>query len=280
MDNEATEVRVESVKWWLELLKKQRGGRNFQNIGKSFIMMRRPTEGAVYYRGQQNSDWSLETTLERFCREKGVDWRDEGAVAAIESKMLNDFMRKAPTYIKDGKPRPISALDWCMKMRHYGLPSRMLDVSLNHLTALYFACWKGKGDFAVWEFHDDLLNWSATKRAEQSVEFIPANFYIDDRVRLQEGAFIKQNRIGRSFSEAISETLGICSFAYMRDGGVLRYGTLYGDVVSGESKIVKWVFPGEMRREAKEIIKNNNHFGETLFPDVFGMVETIIEESI
>ena len=109
---------------------------------------------------------------------------------------------------------------------------------------------------------------------------MPTKQYIDKRVSAQKGAFIRQNRLGRSFSEAISETLGIRSFVYMRNGGVLRHGTQYEDVVSCESKIVKWMFPSEVRREAKEIIKTKNHFGVELFPDVFGMVETIIEESI
>lgn len=51
-------------------------------------------------------------------------------------RMLDDFKRKAVNFIKC---EPKNDFEWLFIMRHYGVPTRLLDWSTNALVALYFA---------------------------------------------------------------------------------------------------------------------------------------------
>jgi len=270
----ATKVRVKSVNRWMELLKIRSEKERGQYIGNSFAMIQRPTQGIVhYYRGQLDSMLPLQTSLERFCSKRGLDWGNEREIILLERIMHQRFKEMVSELVKTESPLPENTLEWEMKMRHYGLPSRLLDVSKNYRTALYFACWQGDADFAVWEFRCNLLDsFSATS----PIVFVSPQRYFDDRIQAQEGAFIRQNSIGRSFSEAISVAFNIESLVYMRNGGDLTNDTRYEDIAYKDSKIVKWVFPSDLRSQTKESLRNEDHFGKTLFPDISGVVETIM----
>lgn len=276
MRNIVTKVTVDSVEWWLELHEARAKKFNDTNCGASLVVMQRPMRQKIYYRGQQDATWSLQTSLERFCKKTSVDWCKEEEVVELEKKMLIAFKKKFSKYRKSDDPLPLFESEWHMKMRHYGLPSRMLDVTINPLASLYFSCWNGDGDFVVWEFHDE--SQRIVKTIDQSVIFVSPKRYFDDRIRAQSGAFIKQNRIGCSFEEAISETMCIESFAYMKNGGVMSRGTPYGDVVSEGSKIVKWIFPCKTRSDAKEILLSRSYIGDAVYPDISGAVESIMAE--
>ena len=152
----------------------------------------------------------------------------------------------------------------------------MLDVTMSPITSLYFSCWHGTGDFAIWEFHDDRS--FAQKLLREALSFITPTRYIDERIKAQSGGFIRQNLAGCSFEEALSETMCIESLVYMNKGGVLSRGTPYDDVVCKESKVIKWIFPREQRGAAKDLLLLRGHVGESIFPDISGVVESIMAE--
>lgn len=276
-----TEVHVKSVMRWLELMKVRAGKRHGQNIGLTFALFQRPTQCTIhYYRGQPDPALPLQTSLERFCYERGVEWWDEEKITLLEESMRVSFQKLSSEFFRPDEPLPITDEEWEMKMRHYGLPSRMLDVSLNYLTALYFACWQGLGDFAVWEFRRDMFKEFAPKRTNTSATFVSPTRHFDARITAQEGVFIRQNSVGRSFSEALAEALNIESMVYLRKGRDLQDETQYEDIAFEESVIIKWIFASSLRESARNYLIDNDHFGKRLFPDLDGAVETIMAKLI
>lgn len=79
----------------------------------------------VIFRGISDDQYDLKPGLDR------LENRDEDT----EMNLINDFLTRRPDAFNG-----LSDFDILAKMQHYGLPTRLLDFSLNPLVALYFAC--------------------------------------------------------------------------------------------------------------------------------------------
>lgn len=79
----------------------------------------------VIFRGISDSQYDLVPGLARL----------KNTTEDTEAELINDFLTRRPDAFKE-----LSDFDMLAKMQHYGLPTRLLDFSLNPLVALYFAC--------------------------------------------------------------------------------------------------------------------------------------------
>jgi len=107
------------------------------------------------FRGMSNAAWHLETTLDR------VAYRP----ADCEEVLIASFLRAVPSPIH-GRPPTDDVVSWLALMRHYGLPSRLLDGTMSPLVAAYFAAEpppdRDSGcDFAIWAINEGALQRSA-----------------------------------------------------------------------------------------------------------------------
>lgn len=78
----------------------------------------------VVYRGMSDQEYDLRPGLARYTNQD----------PAVESVLINDFLTRRPDAFNG-----LSEFDTLAKMQHYGLPTRLLDFTLNPLVALYFA---------------------------------------------------------------------------------------------------------------------------------------------
>ena len=84
------------------------------------------TSTELYFRGQETEFWNIEPSI----------FRDD--MLSIEHKLMQIPLQKSPTEFRDLN----SMFDIMTKYQHYGMCTRLLDLTTNPLVALYFACKK------------------------------------------------------------------------------------------------------------------------------------------
>lgn len=118
-----------------------------------FLIERLDTKGSFFYRGHENANYILKPSVMRTIQ-----------LQKNENKMYNELLIDCPKDFDSTR----TYFEKLVKMQHYGLPTRMLDITRNPLVALYFACQeknKAFGEVIIIHAQDDMIKYPQSDTA-------------------------------------------------------------------------------------------------------------------
>src|SRR5688572_12019320 len=98
------------------------------------------------FRGQEDANWGLETTLHRGASQFGFPLE---FLSKREAIIIEQFQRRAHHYLNH-LPKEDQWLDWLALIQHYGGPTRLLDFSHSVYVGAFFAVEKASEDSVIW----------------------------------------------------------------------------------------------------------------------------------
>ncbi len=139
----------------------------------SYVSLLKKEAGTLFFRGHANPNYILRPSIMRTPR-----------LLQNESKIYHELIINCP----DDFEKCHTHLEKLVKMQHYGLPTRLLDITRNPLVALYFACESNP------ESYGELVLISPEnheiKKDDLVSSFIVYALKNNDRIVKQDGAFI------------------------------------------------------------------------------------------
>lgn len=104
----------------------------------------------LFFRGHSDISFQAQPSIFR-----GIPGSDTAAkYIDKENQLFHDIIMSCPEDFTNCS----SAFDYLVKMQHYGLPTRLLDITSNPLVALYFACSAGlekSGEVILYQVPDN-----------------------------------------------------------------------------------------------------------------------------
>jgi len=181
--NEEVNTRIGSIRTLIDILDKQNN--DFEE------------KVSVFYRGHSNSTFKLEPSI----------YRNQDLIKN-EDKLFKEIIARSPFDFKEC----VTTFEKLVKMQHYSLPTRLLDITSNPLVALFFACkddtqQNEDGRLFRFEIKDNDIKYydSDTISVVSNISRRPSDFTIEKIKNFKKGKFNDQDMVQYLLHEIRSE---------------------------------------------------------------------------
>jgi hypothetical protein len=240
-------------------------------------------EGTMWmFRGQRDSTWALETSLERVVATRNGP--------AVENYMLQEFKRRAFHYLTAERiPNDEHKMEWLALLQHHGAPTRLLDWTRSPYVAAFFALEAtDPGDkdnhCAIWVINatwlqnislDRLKSLGRSFGAAKTPEFWKPDylnavlnepvegvypvrpFRMNERLAIQQGLFIASGDPSKGFESHLESYL----------------------TTPKTNRIWKVEIPKRDRLDALQDLRWMNISKTTLYPGIDGFVQSLVTDA-
>lgn len=266
------------------------------------------------FRGQANSCWLLETSIERALRVFSIHTYSK-SYETEEQWMMHEFKRKYPLF-SSLLPKQSDSFEWLAIMQHHGAPTRLLDFTESILIATYFSVHDAIEECSIWAVNMHVIrnNLHLTKHVsyakgealkddinEAHIEL--ANRYIGsktgidedkipnlviplepkictERLSRQQGLFLMPTNYNKTFLENLSSSYLKPSFNLSRIPFHEFIKNANNDRLNSKAKIIKINVPQALHTDILHSLKQMNITAETLFPGVDGLAKSLQQSHI
>lgn len=256
------------------------------------------------FRGQSDSEWSLETSFEREGKKHNLD---SYYYKTCESNIITDFKRQAKQYIQPS-PTEEDLVDWLAYIQHYGGPTRLLDFTYSFYVAAFFSMQAVGKSPSIWAVNVNQLIAQSEKyksmlfdvgyRETLNEYVLEANKHIcapqdfnnnskdgkvfliepynqEERLAIQQGLFLFPSEIEKSFENNICGTFNVAENSLNPKNLELKNTNVIADLNSEEIVCAQIVFKPSIVYEAITKLKSMNISNATLFPGLDGFARSL-----
>ncbi|WNH13049.1 FRG domain-containing protein [Thalassobellus suaedae] len=250
------------------------------------------------FRGHADSQWTLQTTLERGAEMNKSGIRD---IPAIEKNIIDKFKRRASNYL-DEFPDDDNLLEWLSLIQHHGGPTRLLDFSKSYYVGLFFSVNHTTTESAVYclnrkliynkgleteekRYREDFLEFGSRAHCnfalkEQTLSPLVTTvepYNIHERLSRQQGLFAIPFEGRQSFEYNLSLTVNSYQKELPKSKKIENFETKV-KLLNEECGLLKIIIPTEFHNEIKKDLKLMNITNETLFPGIDGFSKSLFNE--
>ncbi|OME82339.1 MULTISPECIES: FRG domain-containing protein [Paenibacillus] len=251
------------------------------------------------FRGQSNSQWSLQTTLERGAKINNSNIRD---IPMIERNIIEKFQRRAFHYLEK-PPEVENVLEWLSLIQHHGGPTRLLDFSYSYFVALFFSIDQALQESTVFCLNKKLINakgletekWRGLedekyfgtriycneKLIEQTsspLVMLIEPFNIHERLSSQQGLFAIPFEGHQAFEYNLSLTVNRFRKELPISKIIDNHDEDLIELLNQECALLKVNIPKDFHNEIRRELKLMNISSETIYPGIDGFTKSLYGE--
>lgn len=215
-----------------------------------------------------------------------------------ESSVIAEFKRVAPALTQNTLNQD-DHLGWLFLMQHHGTPTRLLDWTENALVALYFAVknFSEGEDGELWAIHPSSLNeksyqhYAEANKSNKILQYLADEPYL--AISPSAGNEGKQEELAKKcgldkipqYPLALCPTMNfprmvnqLSTFTIHPTPSILRQKNTILDLLGDNKKyLVRYIIPYDSKLKLIQDLKTLGISRRTLFPDLDGLSQTIME---
>lgn len=203
-----------------------------------------------------------------------------------EFSMIESFKRQAPA-LSPKLPDSDDHTAWLFLMQHHGVPTRLLDWSKNILVALYFAVNNHvEEDGELWAMHPEELNqyngfFGIPTPRNSVLKFLAAEPCHHDPDKLAEEMGLEQVP---QYPLAVDPPLNFARMVAQQSVFTIHpkpesgKGTIFSELLREPKYLVRYVIPGNQKKQLLSDLLNLGITELTLFPNLDSLSKDIIKE--